>query len=82
MIFLNCRDLDQLAITTTTTEGNDEVDSVISNDSLDKYEQRMNAECDMNPPKEENRRSGYSFFFFFQKSLKIYISINKNPISL
>ncbi|OZC04846.1 regulator of G protein signaling domain protein [Onchocerca flexuosa] len=49
------RDLDQLAI--TTTEGNDEVDSVISNDSLDKYEQRMNAECDMNPAKEEKRRS-------------------------
>ncbi|MCP9259976.1 hypothetical protein DINM_003177 [Dirofilaria immitis] len=48
------RDLEQLAI---TTEGNDEVDSVISNDSLDKYEQRMNAEYDMNLPKEEKRRS-------------------------
>uniref|UniRef100_A0A1I8EG18 RGS domain-containing protein n=1 Tax=Wuchereria bancrofti TaxID=6293 RepID=A0A1I8EG18_WUCBA len=47
------RDLEQLTI---TTEGNDEVDSVISNDSLDKYEQRMNAECDVNP-KEEKRRS-------------------------
>ncbi|KAL3997120.1 Regulator of G protein signaling domain family protein [Acanthocheilonema viteae] len=47
------RDLEQLAL---AKEGNDEVDSVISNDSLDKYEQRMNAEYDMNP-KEEKRRS-------------------------
>uniref|UniRef100_A0A0R3S718 RGS domain-containing protein n=1 Tax=Elaeophora elaphi TaxID=1147741 RepID=A0A0R3S718_9BILA len=47
------RELEQLAL---TTEGSDEVDSVISNDSLDKYEQRMNAECDLNS-KEEKRRS-------------------------
>ncbi|VDK70831.1 unnamed protein product [Litomosoides sigmodontis] len=45
------RDLEQqLAL---TTEVNDEVDSVISNDSLDKYEQRMNAECDVNPKEEK-----------------------------
>uniref|UniRef100_A0A915PX12 DIX domain-containing protein n=1 Tax=Setaria digitata TaxID=48799 RepID=A0A915PX12_9BILA len=47
------RDLENLTI---TREGSDEVDSVISDDSLDKYEQRMNAECDANP-KEERRRS-------------------------
>lgn len=68
MIFLSCRDLEQLA---PTTGGND-VDSVISNDSLDKYEQRMNAdECDMNP-KEEKRRSSH---FFCLNSIKIYEEI-------
>lgn len=65
MIFLSCRDLEQLAV---TTEGNDEVDSVISNDSLDKYEQKMNAECDMNP-KEDKRRSSHPFFLKIPRNL-------------
>ncbi|VDM96531.1 unnamed protein product [Thelazia callipaeda] len=47
------RDLKHLS---TTAEKIDEADSIISDDSLDKYEQRMNAEWDTNP-KEDRRRS-------------------------
>lgn len=71
---VDCRDLDQLP---AATAEDDEVDSVISNDSLDKYEQRMNAECDLNS-KEDRRRSS-NHFFFLNHSLS---STNKNSIPL
>ncbi|EFO18763.1 hypothetical protein LOAG_09731 [Loa loa] len=66
------RDLEQLAI---TTEGNDEVDSVISDDSLDKYEQKMNAECDMNL-KEEKRRSMSASPIRFTNTLHVDSMLN------